>query len=389
MNILHIIETLDPSGGGVPAAVKSLVAEQERQGHNVSIVSCRAKVFANDSGAKCAENNFNLAEFACISPFNLVMPSATWRKVFNKLKPDICHLHGIWTPTFVFASKVLRELGIPNIVSPYGQLMPSLLQADNFLKKTKKSIYWRLFACGIVERADLIHAVCKAEADILARAVNKEKIQVIYNFVDDAFFNCDLDFEYKTPVLGETKIITFMGRVERRKGIANLVEAFCTSTLSAEWQLRIIGPIYESDLVEWINRRAKSAGIDKKIIVMGPIYGQDRLKAYLDSFAVCLPSFSEAVGLVNIEAALLGRLVITTPYAGINEIEDFGGIVCDNDIPTLRVVLNDLQNLSESEYLQRCESLRKWARQTFARETLSKKWEEAVTFLNRINNELK
>lgn len=389
MNILHIIETLDPSGGGVPSAVKSLVAEQKRQGHNVSIVSCRSEVFANDSNGKSAANNFNLSEFAPTSPFNLFMPGATWRKVFNKLKPDVCHLHGIWTPTFVFAAKVLRELGIPNIVSPYGQLMPSLLQADNFLKKIKKLIYWWLLARGIVEKANLIHTVCQAEADILARVVNRAKIQVIYNFVDDAFFNCDLDFKYRTPIVGELKIITFMGRVERRKGIANLVEAFCTSALSAEWQLRIIGPVYEKDLVEWIKSRAKSAGVDKKIIVMGPIYGQDRLKAYLDSFAVCLPSFSEAVGLVNIEAALLGRLVITTPYAGINEIEDSGGIVCDNDIQTLRVVLNDLQNLSESEYLQRCESLRKWARQTFARESLSKKWEEAVTFLNRLNNEPK
>ncbi|MEQ1665010.1 MAG: glycosyltransferase [Bdellovibrionales bacterium] len=383
MNILHVIETLDPSGGGVPSAVRSLVAEQERQGHNVSIVSCRVKVFANDSNGKSAANNFNLAEFASTSPFKFVMPSATWRKVFTTLKPDICHLHGIWTPTFVFASKVLRELGIPNIVSPYGQLMPSLLQADNFLKKIKKLIYWRLFARGIVEKAKLIHAVCQAEADILARVVDNAKIQIIYNFVDDVFFNCDSDVNYKTSISSELKIITFMGRVERRKGIANLVEAFCTSTLTAEWQLRIIGPIYEKDLVEWITSRAKSAGVGNKIIIMGPIYGQNRLKAYLDSFAICLPSFSEAVGLVNIEAALLGRLVITTPYAGIREIEDFGGIVCDNDIQTLRVVLNDLQNLPESEYLQRCESLRKWARQTFARETLSKKWEEAVTSVKR------
>jgi glycosyltransferase involved in cell wall biosynthesis len=92
---------------------------------------------------------------------------------------------------------------------------------------------------------------------------------------------------------------------------------------------------------------------------MGPLYGQDRLKAYLDSFAVCLPSFSEVVGLVNIEAALLGRLVITTRYAGINEIEDYGGIICDNNIQTLQVALNNLQNLSQKEYLKRCAELRR------------------------------
>jgi glycosyltransferase involved in cell wall biosynthesis len=245
MKILHIVETLDPAGGGMPAAVKSLVAEQVHQGHSVSVVSCRSKKLASGPSIKVPTNNFRFADFVHQSPFNL---SATWRRVFNALKPDFCHLHGIWTPKFVFASKVLFELGISNIVSPHGQLMPSLLKADNSLKKLKKFIYWRLLARGVIERANIIHVASQAEADVLAQVKNKEKIRKISNFVDADFFNCDLDFSYKTPVSGEIKIITFMGRVERRKGIANLVEAFCASTLTDKWQLRIIGPVYEKKL---------------------------------------------------------------------------------------------------------------------------------------------
>lgn len=389
MNVLHIIETLDPSGGGVPSAVKALVAEQQRQGHNVSVISCRSKVYANEFSGKSMVNYFNLVDFASNSPFEFFMLSATWRKVFSTMEPDVCHLHGIWLPAFSFASRELYKLDIPTIVSPYGQLMPSLLQADNVFKKIKKQFYWKLLGRSIVRNSDVVHAGCQAEASVLSRVVEMKKIQVIYNFVDDTFFNNDSDFKYKNLVPNEVKVVTFIGRVERRKGIANLVEAFCTSTLTAEWQLRIIGPVYEKDLVEWIESKAKNAGDDKKIVVMEPIYGQDRLKAYLDSFVVCLPSFSEVVGLVNIEAALLGRLVITTPYAGINEIKDYGGIVCNNDIQTLQGVLNDLQNLPESEYLQRCRSLRMWARQTFARETLSRKWEEVVTSLSRLDDDFK
>ncbi len=367
----------------MPSAVRSLVVEQERSRHNVSIISCRAATFISACKGSGAAINYRLADFASASPFSRFMVSATWHKAFVELRPDICHLHGIWTSTFISASHVLRDLGIPYIVSPHGQLMPSLLQSDTLLKRIKKSVYWRLLARTIVQNSSLLHTVCQAEADILARVVNRERIRVIYNFVDEAFFDSTLATKYKRSIADDLKILTFLGRIERRKGLANLVEAFCTSKLTDGWQLRIIGPVYEQDLAEWINNRCRIAGLSRAVIVMDPIYGEHRLKAYLDSTAVCLPSFSEVVGLVNIEAALLGRLTITTPYAGINELADVGGIVCDNDVQTLRGVLNTLYNLPESEYIQRCDSLREWARQTFARESLSGKWEEAVTSLVR------
>lgn len=383
MIILHVIESLNPSGGGLPAAVKSLAREQVLKGHDVYILSCFSRLRYDCIDDIKSLNTLYLDDYMGSNSFNFFAKKQIWRKVFEAVKPNVCHLHGIWTPSFINASDVLHKLGIPNIVTVHGQLMPSLLQADNLSKKIKKFLYFKIFAFRIIKKANLVHAVCQAEADVLAKITCSKKIRIIYNFIEESFFKKDIEnliFSKST-----VKVITFIGRIEKRKGIVNLVEAFCKSQLTEQWELRIVGPVYEGDLAKWIEGKARDSVPNKKIRIMGPVFGMDREKVYLDSFVVCLPSYSEVVGLVNIEAALLGKLVITTPYAGINEISNYGGIVCDNDIDSLQKTLVGLEKISKNEYSIRCSSLREWAQSTFDRNVLLNKWQDAIKYLNALS----
>jgi hypothetical protein len=107
---------------------------------------------------------------------------------------------------------------------------------------------------------------------------------------------------------------------------------------------------------------------------LNPVYGDNRFNLFHNSYVTCLPSFSEVIGLVNIESALMGRLVITTPYAGIDEMANEGGIICGNDLKSLQIALKAVMNLSQVEYNLRSESLRTWALDNFSPEIIMQRW---------------
>jgi len=126
----------------------------------------------------------------------------------------------------------------------------------------------------------------------------------------------------------DAQVIAFVGRINREKGIVELVTAF--NLLSQKGIknafLLIIGP-FEADSDSLPEATRNGLGRDPRIRVLGYIEAPEKYLAVADVF--CLPSYREGFGSVVIEAAAMGVPAVATRVVGLVDavVEDRTGLI--------------------------------------------------------------
>lgn len=152
---------------------------------------------------------------------------------------------------------------------------------------------------------------------------DKNHIEVVHNCVDNTKFDLHRKTEFKNylkqkyNIANEMKIIIFCGRIDRQKGIYELINAHNRTEHNSI--LFVIGSTWfstdnESDFLIELKR------IAKKTIFTGYVPHNELFKYYSSADLACFPSkYNEAAGLVILEAMSMGVPVITTNIGGIPE----------------------------------------------------------------------
>jgi glycosyltransferase involved in cell wall biosynthesis len=101
-------------------------------------------------------------------------------------------------------------------------------------------------------------------------------------------------------------------------------------------RLVIVGPYDGWELyLRWL------AGDDPRITFTGPLYGKEKIQAYVDADVYVLPSRYEIFGLTIIEALACGTPVLITTKQGMSDmLPDFCGLVTDDLRSGLETVLD-------------------------------------------------
>lgn len=139
------------------------------------------------------------------------------------------------------------------------------------------------------------------------------------------------------------KVIVFIGRVNRDKGIAELIEA--TSLLTQrgiDHRLILVGP-FEPDLDPLPAPILARIRDDPTIDAMGYDPEPEKYLALAD--VLCLPSYREGFGNVVIEAAVMGVPTVGTDIVGLRDaVEDgaTGILVPPKNVPALADALDAL-----------------------------------------------
>jgi glycosyltransferase involved in cell wall biosynthesis len=111
------------------------------------------------------------------------------------------------------------------------------------------------------------------------------------------------------------RVITFIGRLTRDKGINELLEAFrAISQHDTQCVLLLVGPGEDEDGTIRKNVRRKS---DARVRAIGYSAEPERYLAVSDIF--CLPSYREGFGNVVIEAAAMGVPSVGTSIVGLRD----------------------------------------------------------------------
>jgi len=153
------------------------------------------------------------------------------------------------------------------------------------------------------------------------------RIDVIYQGLDDGFFDLLEAAEQREPPADSSLSLIFAGAFEPRKGADHLAEAL-QQLDDIPWKLQLVGPLNEA-------MQTKHAAFlaDPRVEVVGRV-GRGELAARLKAADVFLfPSLAEGSARVVFEALAAGCFIITTKNSGSITEDGVHGFVVRPDKP--------------------------------------------------------
>jgi glycosyltransferase involved in cell wall biosynthesis len=176
-----------------------------------------------------------------------------------------------------------------------------------------------------LHKADAVVAVSRDLADrLLEYGVPTEKLHLVYRGVDSTLFRpgarsearCRLGLPQDTPLL------LFVGNLFPVKGLDVLLEA-CAQLASGglAFQCLLVGA---GPLRPHLEAQARTLGLQGRVRFVGPVANNRLPDWYRAATAVVLPSRSEGVPNVLLEATACGVPYVASRVGGIPEIAHYG-----------------------------------------------------------------
>jgi glycosyltransferase involved in cell wall biosynthesis len=300
-------------------------------------------------------------------------------------RSDIVHLHGVWMWPQWAAAREAHRKGVPFILTTHGMLERWTFERQSWPHRLKKTLYWNLLAYPAFKHAARLHALTPNEAGTLRGYFPHAQIVTIPNGV--ALDEIDRALAELPPRdAAEPAYFLFLGRLHPKKGIHLLIEAFAQLP-RPEFQLKIAGPTQprEAAYAAGLPRLAQELGLGERVHFTGPVTGADKWRLYRDAHAFCLPTFSEGMPLVNLEAAACGTPVLTTPASGVlAEWEGYGGMLFPPEVEAVGEALRRAAGWTEEERRERGEAMRRLVEAEYDWKAVRPRWEEVYEGVRRM-----
>ena len=325
MKILQVTNFFKPSweSGGPARACYEISKELVKRGHEVTVYTTdgfkyRLNVPKNKpvmvDGIKVYYFR-NLSSYLArkfVLPLPYYLPFIARKEIKNF---DIIHLHEYRTFLNIVVSYYARKYKIPYVLQPRGSF-------PRFTKSFQKKIFDVFFGSQITKNARKIIATSKIEAGQFGFGTSNKKIVFIQNGINlEEFKNLPKkgEFRKKYKIKDTEKIILYLGRIHKRKGLDLLVEVFSKLQKNLNIKLVIVGP--DDGYLNYLKNLVKNLKIGKKVIFPGPLFEKNKLEAYVDADVFVLPSKDkyESFGNVVLESLACGTPVIVTNNCGVSE----------------------------------------------------------------------
>jgi len=304
-----------PHPGGLERHVYELAHGLSKRGFDVHIVTSdiKAPKVDPDLGYEVVRLRSRRIGFDC-------MVSGLGR-TFDRIGPDIVHSHA---PLSLITNQTSRLIG-------HRKRLLCTYHGDYY----KKALWERMFktARNYIQLPYVLHypkfTITLTEYDrrLLNRyGIDDRRIRLVYPGIDIARYRRDLS---KNSYDGKT--ILYVGRVVYEKGVKELILAF-RALLKRHKDARLVvaGTGYALDDMKVL---AKDLGISRKVDFLGWVLHEDLHELYRKASFVVLPSFSEGLPYVVLEAMASGQTLVATNVSGMNEaiIHKRSGILYDVD----------------------------------------------------------
>ncbi|MEM2373500.1 MAG: glycosyltransferase family 4 protein, partial [Thermoproteota archaeon] len=208
--------------------------------------------------------------------------------------------------------------------------IPYILQAHGSIPrigswKKLKIIYDIFFGYRLLRDASKVIALSRFEAEQYRRmGVPKDKVVIIPNGIDlSEYSNLPPKgfFKNKYNIPEEKKIILYLGRIHRIKGIDFLIKAYAYLTEEIGYKdaiLIIAGP--DDGYLNEAKTLTKTLNIEDSVMFTGPLYGRDKLEAYVDAEFYVLPSRYETFPMTVLETYACAKPVIASNLGGLKDL---------------------------------------------------------------------
>jgi glycosyltransferase involved in cell wall biosynthesis len=254
---------------------------------------------------------------------------------------DWVYLHSVWDPISKAGADVAQKFAKPYFILLNGMLDPWSLAQRSLKKKLALALGYR----RMLDRAAALHLGNFQEQELIRPLKLKSPGVIIPNGVNLEEMQprpSGGTFRKLFPQVGAGPYVLFLGRLHHKKGLDILASAFAILAKEDKTvRLVVAGP--DDGARADFEKRIIAAKIADRVHLVGPLYGESKLAAYVDAACFCLPSRQEGFSVAVLEALALGAPVVITEGVHFPEIQSAGaGKVVDLDGPAVAIALKQI-----------------------------------------------
>lgn len=296
------------------------------------------------------------------------LPLRTVRRALSELADaDILHVTMITYPaSWLTALANGWRHRRPIMWSVQGDLDAPMLKRS----RRKKAAVLRLVKWIMRRQTVTFHTTCDEEDEYVRQAIGPEAVTVqVPNY---------MELPERIHVDKE-KVFLFIGRIDAKKGIENLLHAVaaCGAFRQNGFRLHVAGGMAGA-YGDSIARLATKLGLDDIVTFLGHVAGVDKERILASAYCLVMPSHTENFGIVVNEALAQATPAIASTGTPWSVLEREGaGWWTDNDPTSLRVAMEAAMALSDEEYAQLSERALDLAHNAFDIHARVGEWEQA------------
>ena len=358
MKLLRVIVTMDPSYGGPCQGIRNSIPPLEALG-----VANEVVCFDAPDSSYLGTDTFKIHALGpAKGPYSYCSGFESWLQQHLE-RFDAVIIHGLWQYTSYGTYRAWKQYKkthtvFPKLyVMPHGMLDPYFQKApERRLKALRNLIFWQLLEKQVIQGVNGLLFTCEQEL-LLARTTfggyhPQNELNVGYGINEPPPVTEPGLKAFKTafPQLQETPYLLFLSRIDPKKGVDLLLEAYLEKRLehSDLSDLVVAGPGMDSPYGKKLLALAQNS---PHIHFTGMVTGDVKWAFFEQSEAFVLPSHQENFGIAVAEALACSVPVLISDQVNIwKEIELMqAGLICTDDRKGVSEMLDRWIALSRDE----------------------------------------
>jgi glycosyltransferase involved in cell wall biosynthesis len=231
---------------------------------------------------------------------------------------DVVHIYGIYDFLGPVVAEYCRRYNVPYVLETMGMFKPF---SRNILGKRA---YHKTFGRRLIAGAARVIATSPLELqNLVDGGIPREHLVLRRNGVEPPVLPAVGRFRERLSIPPNARLVLFLARILPLKSPDMLLRAFAsvrardTEDEERPWWLVIAGPEEDPEYKRELVRLRDELAVTARVVLQGPIYGEEKWSAYRDATVFVLPSTSENFGNTVAEAIVCGTPVIVTDRCGI------------------------------------------------------------------------
>ncbi|MEO6513966.1 MAG: glycosyltransferase family 4 protein [Candidatus Saccharimonadales bacterium] len=303
-------------GGGVQEIVKAMRTELIARGHEAKIITPQPKDTAGiDTDGIIfvgSATDFH-GPLHTTSQISASVDTEAIEQMLESEQFDILHFHEPWVP--VLSRQILSRSTSVNIATFHAKI-PETIMSRTVVKVVTP------YLKSVLKYLDALTAVSDAAAEYVSGLTN-EPISIIPNGIDLTQYRAAARKTNKKDT--DTRSILYIGRLERRKGVKHLLQAYELLTKEiSDVSLIIAGDGPDREKLELMVDELELPNVT----FMGYISDDVKKQLLSETDVFCSPAlFGESFGIVLLEAMASGLVTVAgnnSGYAGV--MQELGAI---------------------------------------------------------------
>ncbi|NWJ74205.1 glycosyltransferase [Pseudonocardia sp. ICBG1122] len=301
ISVLHVMGVLTGDRGGATTATLAIAEATSLAGDRATILTTVAP--GDDLDAVRSLTGVDLVTAPRHAPrhvsMSLPLVGWLWRHVREH---DLVEVHEVFAFPTVATRLVCRLRGVPMVVHPHGSLEPYDMRKHARVKALLRPALRRLLTGSAA-----VWLTAQREADNLAHLGGGITTVVTPLPVrPDRLCGDRAAFRARYGLDGSDRVVLFLGRLDPKKGIDRLVEAFERVRDDDERVRLVVAGGGDPGFVATVEHRLASSRHAASVRTTGFVAGQDRADAFAGADLFCLHSDRENFGIAPVEAAGAG-----------------------------------------------------------------------------------